>query len=289
MVSFSSLPQELVDYIVELAAPPFTVHGWAKRVRTLKALCLTSKALLPPARRLLYRDVFVDNSSSLSALVSVSDDTVRAANARRTSLFIINRIPSRETSLSAGKEADLARAAVLLDRLQPETVALQGVIIDRCEHLQESVEPYLCFKTLTRLSIFASSLRIKPPIFTNTSFPNLVTLALAHTAQLPNEVEDDDDNYEFLSCVGERHTLFFVLPLLSSPSFRPRLRELHLIDFPIDKSSNSISKAWSEIHEWCAANGVRLFRSSPDDLNEPLDPSFWRFLDGVKARLGINV
>jgi hypothetical protein len=66
----------------------------------------------------------------------------------------------------------------------------------------------------------------------------------------------------------------------------PELQELHLIGFDEGEGTN---KVWAEIRKWSLARGVRLFTDSPSDLWEPIDPSLYRFLDGVKARLGLDV
>ncbi|GAA5895690.1 hypothetical protein JCM6882_000370 [Rhodosporidiobolus microsporus] len=363
MACFSDFPQELVDHIVELATPSFRLKRWDERARTLNALCLTSKALLRPARRLLYREVLVDKSSSLSALLATSSGAIKAEGHKQTWLLVISCVGRQGEWPLAEKDADLARMAVLVDRLKPTKVALrdapisflsvaQGVtslLLDRCGDLEDPLVPYQRFQAVTRLAIYNCEFRIDESIFTSVSFPNLVTLALRDTIYLPLGAGNGDDTFRLLdfseddlpllpqlrvaslswtddlvdstplavldtylpddapTCALEfpssltvlrlvrpssslsknDHTLSSVVPLLSSPSFRPRLLELHVVDFPLDSAVTS--KAWSEIEAWCATNRVRLFKSNPEDVDEPLDPSFWRFPDGVNARLGINV
>ncbi|GAA5895708.1 hypothetical protein JCM6882_000375 [Rhodosporidiobolus microsporus] len=361
MACFEDLPQELVDYIVELATPSFQLKRWDERARTLNALCLTSKAFFRPARRLLHREILVDKSSSLSALLSTRYGAVGTTGPARTSLLVIDNLFRPDGWPSDEKDANIAQMAVLLDRLQPPKVAFRGapipllsvvrgvtsLILDGCMHLERPPVPYQCFQALTRLGIYCTEFRLDQPIFTSAAFPNLVTLALGNTMYLPLGADNENDNFELLSC-REGHfpllpqlraasvqwtdglvdssplavldtylfgdattlprdfapslkvlrlarpslspsdmTLPSVLPLLSSPSFRPHLLELHLIGFPLHNAATS--KVWSEIEAWCGANGVRLFKSNPDDLDDPLDLSFWRFLDGVKGRLGLNV
>ncbi|GAA5827784.1 hypothetical protein JCM11251_007673 [Rhodosporidiobolus azoricus] len=74
-----------------------------------------------------------------------------------------------------------------------------------------------------------------------------------------------------------------LLRLLTSPSFTANLVELHLLYFDRDPGQGlSATKAW------CEAHNVKLYTSNPDDLMDPFDFSFWRFLDGVKDRLGLK-
>ncbi|GAA5888334.1 hypothetical protein JCM6882_008584 [Rhodosporidiobolus microsporus] len=63
------------------------------------------------------------------------------------------------------------------------------------------------------------------------------------------------------------------------------LEELHLVAFNLSNDS----KGQDDVQSWTAERGVRLFVEDPNDLNDSFDPSFWRFLDGVKARLGLDV
>ncbi|BGP19828.1 hypothetical protein JCM10213_003137 [Rhodosporidiobolus nylandii] len=76
-----------------------------------------------------------------------------------------------------------------------------------------------------------------------------------------------------------------VLSLLTLADL-PVLSELHLVSFALDKVT--VSGDFAAVEEWCQEKQVTLFLSPMDDLDS-FTPSFWRFLDGVKDRLGLDV
>ncbi|BGP19817.1 hypothetical protein JCM10213v2_007948 [Rhodosporidiobolus nylandii] len=76
-----------------------------------------------------------------------------------------------------------------------------------------------------------------------------------------------------------------VLSLLTLADL-PVLSELHLVSFALDKVK--VSGDFVAVEEWCQEKQVTLFLYPMDDLDS-FTPSFWRFLDGVTERLGLDV
>ncbi|GAA6036240.1 hypothetical protein JCM8097_006853 [Rhodosporidiobolus ruineniae] len=75
--------------------------------------------------------------------------------------------------------------------------------------------------------------------------------------------------------------------MLVASSFRPRLDELHLVNFPDEVDDTR--QAWLAVRQHCRRKGIALKVYDPSDLGAVLDPSLWRFLDGVKTRLKLDV
>ncbi|GAA5863343.1 hypothetical protein JCM8547_006953 [Rhodosporidiobolus lusitaniae] len=78
-----------------------------------------------------------------------------------------------------------------------------------------------------------------------------------------------------------------LLATLSSPHFRPELDELHLVNWPDEDEGTA--RVWKELRNWGEREKVRLFVTHPFDLASRNDSAFWRFLDGVHERLGLDV
>ncbi|BGP19841.1 hypothetical protein JCM10213_003150 [Rhodosporidiobolus nylandii] len=80
------------------------------------------------------------------------------------------------------------------------------------------------------------------------------------------------------------HFASFLL-LLRSPLFPHALSELHLAE--AGNRRPQMDAGLVEVEEWCAAHGVALHLDCAP-FESPWT-SFWRFLDGVKDRLGLDV
>ncbi|GAA6015454.1 hypothetical protein JCM10207_008600 [Rhodosporidiobolus poonsookiae] len=84
-----------------------------------------------------------------------------------------------------------------------------------------------------------------------------------------------------------RPSLADLAAALDLPSFRPALQELHVINSELDGTVDEPETA--AIRAWCKRKSVRLVFDDPGDLDEVFDPSFWRSLDDVHGRLGLDV
>ncbi|GAA5888344.1 hypothetical protein JCM6882_008587 [Rhodosporidiobolus microsporus] len=330
MACFSDLPQELVDYIVELATPSFGTKGWNERYKTLKTLHLVNKTFLQPARRLLASEIAVDSSSALDALTALfggSADGHATARYLRPKLLMIKRTwdPSAGWPSSASED-DSARVVFLVYKLQPLALAMEDFDIKRTDEIsgvqclllsnsyfREPVE--LPFHALTRLGLYDVEVVDSARNFSAIAFPCLVTLAIidSYTPSPPVRPGRPITNYDMLKSEWEIFDYPERVPsslqvlrlkldpfelddsddaeslvgLLSFFSFNPRLHELHLVSKSF--GDEAVAVAMRGCEDWCGANGVKLFLERVDDLAEAFNPPFWRFLDGVNARLGLNV
>ncbi|GAA5888341.1 hypothetical protein JCM6882_008586 [Rhodosporidiobolus microsporus] len=358
MACFEDLPQELVEWIVELAAPSFSPSRWKERDRALKTLCLTSKTMLPHARRLLRRDIAISRSATFSKVLTASGGELGPSLPLSPNLSISHcstltvygggaddwkwpRWFAQRWTPSSGTVEDQL-ITELCDRLRPKTLAVKGIglasfpttflasvqtlLLDVCD------EPMLAlknFSNLTRLALYDSCKQGSLEALIH--LPHLVSLALGVNLRLsPSSAEKHPFKalsrpYAFqfspsasvvvfdtffssslatnpssfppalrvLRLTPEPRRYYYQPPVLAAPypvlssmlALEPfqHLEELHLVSFP------RISDTGKAVEAWCNASNIRLFVEDPDDLSESFDPSFWRFLDGVKDRLGLNV
>lgn len=87
----------------------------------------------------------------------------------------------------------------------------------------------------------------------------------------------------------EMHPEPYLTELLNSHVDLPVFQELHLVGYAEEEENEETRAAWRGIRRWCAAQDVALLVSLPEELEDPSDPSFWRFLDSVQKRLGLDV
>ncbi|GAA5895704.1 hypothetical protein JCM6882_000374 [Rhodosporidiobolus microsporus] len=365
MACFSDLPQELVDYIVELATPSFSTRGWKERYETLKTLHLVNETFLQPARRLLASEIAVDSSSALDALTDLfggsADEPATKPHFRPKLLMVERTWYSSPQWPSPASKNDRARVLSLVDHARPHVLAVEGFDIEptrettsiECLLLSDSIlegPVKWPFNALKRLGLYDVEVVEPARDFIANAFPSLVTLAFggAHTFSLPlaggrhfaaseSELTLRDDCFPLLQQLRAaslldtdlvansppllaldsrftRDTLshpeyfpsslqvlrFTIDPyeldrshntaclhtLLTSPSFLPTLRELHIVSR--SSEHKAAVNAMRGCKDWCRANGVKLFLEQMKNSLESFDLSFWRFLDGVKARLGID-
>ncbi|GAA5895693.1 hypothetical protein JCM6882_000371 [Rhodosporidiobolus microsporus] len=269
MACFSDLPQELVDYIVELATPSFSTRGWKERYKTLKTLHLVNETFLQPARRLLAREIAVDSSSALDAfetLLGRTLDTVPNEQYLHPKLLVVKRTRNPSTRWSSPtSEDDSARIMALVDKLQPLVLATGAFDIERTDNISGvQCRP---LRLLVLDSRFVKSTLDYPE-----RFPS--SLQILRLKLDPDKMDHSDDAEGLLA-------------LLSSSSFSPRLHELHLISKSF--GDKEVVNAMRGCEDWCSANGVKLYLEQVDDFLKPFDPSFWRFLDSIKKRLELDV
>ncbi|BGP19798.1 hypothetical protein JCM10213_003107 [Rhodosporidiobolus nylandii] len=113
-------------------------------------------------------------------------------------------------------------------------------------------------------------------------------LEILHTYTVDNTLQRLPRGLRVLRLLERRYSPLeakHVLSLLTLADL-PVLSELHLASATLDKVK--ASDASSAVEQWCEARQVTLFLS-PLDNGKSFVPSFWRFLDGVKDRLGLDV
>ncbi|GAA6015452.1 hypothetical protein JCM10207_008599 [Rhodosporidiobolus poonsookiae] len=193
MASFSSLPAELVERIVELAVPPFEPWGWKERLSTLRALSTTCKATSGPALRLLFRQVFLTTSQtgqdfarSLLAFPSAQQPAVRQLEIRCTDWqeadLWVAEAPNGDFALlplilrlSGYKHVkldnlELVDAVCSTHALQAQELLLSNLRFD-------PLLPPLTFSALKRLGLYHVDCDDAHHLLRSDVLPNLVTLA----------------------------------------------------------------------------------------------------------------
>ncbi|GAA6015493.1 hypothetical protein JCM10207_008613 [Rhodosporidiobolus poonsookiae] len=205
MASFDSLPAELVDYIVNLSAPPFHHKTWKERRDILLALSLTCHATRHPARRLLYRDVYLfclDAPLNFSHLAerfvaaylgaAAADESVRIRRLEALCAWEGTGWPRVEAS-SAAPITDLLRLSAPVD------VKMQGAGSLGVEELADLVNtqlrvlnntrlvappPFSPFRALRRLGLRDVGVAAPHALLSPAALPSLVSLAFENVYTL---------------------------------------------------------------------------------------------------------
>ncbi|GAA6015443.1 hypothetical protein JCM10207_008596 [Rhodosporidiobolus poonsookiae] len=313
MASLNSLPAELVEKVVELSLPHDDTENWAERSDMLRALCLTCKTTLWPARRLLYRHLLVSSSESGRQLAGtlLATSFMKPGHVQRLEVVNDPNVPDYGWEEEVGETGSSALPILLKMAVAQEVTleavgTLQGAALEQAFQVNYA-HRLLCPRTLPNLTTLCiievqagnvcnsathtypgddEVLELYTPLF-ETIKAISTTLNLPSPARATFVVLDVFLNGNLVPVLGTLPATLAVLRLcsdmhddgaqylpsllnaLDAPTFRPTLKELHLT--------------------WCESKDVVLVIDDDVLTFRTVDAAFWRFLDGVRDRLRLDV